>query len=113
MKRLAFLFVFGTAALLVPSSLLHAQRGMSGGRGFSSGGHVSSGFRSAPAGGVRSMGPGGFRSAPGGFRSGPGFRTFGPAPQNRSFSRFSPAGRPFATHSFASNHNVFVSRPFG
>lgn len=97
MKRLLSLAVLGTAALLVPSSVAHAQRGMSGHGGGSSGFHSSgggfhssggfqssggfhssgmnSGFRSAPVG--RSFGSTGFRSGAVGFRSGTGVRSTG------------------------------------
>lgn len=112
MKPLAAFVVLALSALLVPSSLNAQMRGMSG-RGGGSGGHVSSGFRSAPSGGFRSAGPGGFRSAPGGFRSGPGFHTFAPAPRRDGLSAFAPSSRTFASRSFVSSRHVFVNRPFG
>ena len=116
MRRLAFIVLLCTAALLFSSSL-YAQRGMSGrggGSGFRSGG--SGGFRSAPSSGFRSGGPAGFRSSPGGgFRSGPGFRTFGPAPRTGGLSAFAPANRPFASRPFVPGRRDFVrfNRPFG
>ena len=112
MKPLAAFVVLALSALLVPSSLIAQMRGMSG-RGGGGGGHVSSGFRSAPSGGFRSAGPGGFRSAPGGFRSGPGFHTFAPAPRRDGLSAFAPSSRTFASRSFVSSRHVFVNRPFG
>ena len=116
MRRLAFIVLLCTAALLFSSSL-YAQRGMSGrsgGSGFRSGG--SGGFRSAPSSGFRSGGPAGFRSSPGGgFRSGPGFRTFGPSPRTGGFSAFAPANRSFASRPFVPGRRDFVrfNRPFG
>lgn len=114
MKRLAFLVLLCTAALLFSSSL-YAQRGMSGrgGGGFSSG-RGGSGFRSAPSGGFRSA-PSGFRSSPGGFRSGPGVRTFSPAPRTRGFSSFAPSNRSFASRPFVPGRRGFVrfNRGFG
>lgn len=117
MKRLPSLIILGTLVLI--SSSLYAQRGMSGrgggGGGFSRGG---GGFRSAPSGGFRSAGPagfrsapGGFRSAPGGFRSGPSFSSFGP--RTPGLSSFTPSHRTFSSRPFVSNHHVFVNRPFG
>jgi hypothetical protein len=109
MKRLAFLVVLCTAALLFSSSL-YAQRGMSGrggGGGFSSG-RGGSGFRSAPSGGFRSAGPAGFRSNPGGFRSGPGVRTFSPAARPGGLAAFAPSNRPFASRPFVPGHRNFV-----
>ncbi|HET8888735.1 MAG TPA: hypothetical protein VFQ41_07515 [Candidatus Angelobacter sp.] len=114
MKRLAFLVVLCTAALLISSSL-YAQRGMSGrgGGGFSSG-RGGSGFRSAPSGGFRSAGPAGFRSGPGGFRSGPGVRTFSPAARPGGLAAFAPANRPFAARPFVPSRSfVRFNRGFG
>lgn len=109
MKRLSSLIIMGTLVLI--SSSLYAQRGMSGrggGGGFSRGG---GGFRSAPSGGFRSAGPAGFRSAPSGFRSGPSFSSFGP--RTPGLSSFAPSHRTFSSRPFVSSNHVFVNRPFG
>jgi len=107
MKRLAFLVLLCTSALLISSSL-YAQRGMSGrgGGGFSAG-RGGSGFRSAPSGGFRSA-PSGFRSSPGGFRSGPGVRTFSRGPRTGGFSSFAPSNHVFVSRPFFPGHHNFV-----
>jgi hypothetical protein len=122
MKRLISIAVLGTAALLLPSSLI-AQRGMSG-HGSGGGSRGSSGSVSRGSSGIHSAGPSGFRSSggfrpsggvrsTGGFRSnGAGVRSFAPARRSAGFTSFGPAGRSFASRSFASNRGFFNSFGF-
>ncbi len=110
MKRLPSLFILGTLAVLISSSL-YAQRGMSGRGGGGGSFHSGGGFRSAPSSGFRSAGSVGGRSAPGGFRSAPGFSSFGP--RTSGLSSFAPSHRTFSSRTFVSSNRVFVNRPFG
>jgi|SRR5579871_5261946 len=66
MKRLFSLAILGTAALLVPSSVVNAQMRGGGGGGHMGGG---GGFHSSGSSGFHSAGQSGFHSAPSGFRS--------------------------------------------
>jgi hypothetical protein len=121
MKRLLSLAVLGTAALLLPSSVINAQmRGghAGGGGGFHSSGG-SAGFRSSgPSGGFRSSGSAGFRSGGmSGFRSS-GFRTSGVGVRSGGFRSFgarsgvvSRGG--FATRGGFASRGTFASRSVG